>query len=50
MDCSQCSVYKNVALSVPCDCRVCPAQPGIVMCGICISLCERCVVCANEMC
>ena len=26
MNCSQCSVYKNVALNVPCDCRVCPAH------------------------
>ena len=23
MNCSQCSIYKNVALNVPCDCRVC---------------------------
>jgi len=31
MNVSQCSVYKNVALNVPCDCRVCPAQPAIGM-------------------
>jgi len=33
MNCSQCSIYKNVVLNVPCDCRVCPAQPGIAICG-----------------
>ena len=26
-------LYKNVVSNVPCDCRVCPAQRGIVMCG-----------------
>ena len=27
MNCSQCSVYKNVALNVPCDCSA-----GVVIC------------------
>ena len=34
MNCSQCSVYKkNVVVYVPRDCRLCPAQPGIVRYG-----------------
>ena len=33
MNCSQCAVYKNVALNAFPVTVLCPAQPGIVMCG-----------------